>query len=129
MKLEDQFIADRISPRQSNHDSVNPLVHIESSPAIGPDRYSARRTIHHVDFFCDAPEAEHVFLVGDFNEWKPTANPMRRMPDGRWMASLELHHGHHEYLFVVDGAPKLDPNANGVTRNNRNQPVSLIAVS
>jgi 1,4-alpha-glucan branching enzyme len=101
----------------------------ELSPTLPPQRYSARRTIHHVDFFCDAPKAGRVCLAGDFNNWNPTATPMRRMPDGRWMASLELHHGHHQYLFLVDGAPKLDPNANGIARNDRNEPVSLIAVS
>jgi hypothetical protein len=51
------------------------------------------------------------------------------MPDGRWMASLELPHGHHQYLFLVDGQTQLDPKASGVARNEHNQPVSLIAVS
>ena len=91
--------------------------------------YSARRQQHHVTFFCDAPSAESVSLAGDFNGWDSAATPMRRTPDGRWMASLELHHGHHQYLFVVDGKPVLDPNANGIARNDRNERVSLIAVS
>jgi len=54
---------------------------------------------------------------------------MRRSPDGRWMASLELPHGHHQYLFLVDGTPTLDPNVSGIARNDRNERVSLIAVS
>ena len=80
-------------------------------------KYSASRTSHHVDFFCRAPEAGQVSLVGDFNGWDVAATPMKRMPDGRWMASVELHHGHHQYLFLVDGAPQLDPNACGIARN------------
>ena len=96
-----------------------------SSPALG----FARRSLHHVSFFCDAPDAQHVALVGDFNEWDPGATPMRRMPDGKWMASLELKHGHHRYLFLVDGQPTLDPRALGKTRNEKGEPVSLIAVS
>ena len=92
-------------------------------------RYSARRTRHHVDFFCDAPAARTVQLVGDFNGWDSAATPMLRMPDGRWMASLELHHGHHQYLYLVDGDPRLDPRASGIARNERNEAVSLIAVS
>jgi 1,4-alpha-glucan branching enzyme len=91
--------------------------------------YSARGQQGHVTFFCDAPGAESVTLAGDFNGWDPVATSMRRAPDGRWMASLELHHGHHQYLFLVDGTPKLDPNASGITRNDRNERVSLIAVS
>jgi 1,4-alpha-glucan branching enzyme len=101
----------------------------ESTPNTAPPFYSAKRNLHHANFFCLAPTAGHVALVGDFNEWKPTATPMRRMPDGRWMASLELPHGYHQYLFLVDGKPVLDPNATGKARNERNEPVSLIALS
>jgi hypothetical protein len=92
-------------------------------------RYSASRTHHHVDFFCHAPDASQVSLVGDFNGWNATATPMIRMPDGCWMTGLELPHGHHQYVFLVDGRPVLDPKAMGRTRNDRNEPVSLIAVS
>jgi 1,4-alpha-glucan branching enzyme len=96
---------------------------------VSASPYSAKRTRHHVDFFCHAPNAKQVCLAGDFNEWQPTANPMQRMPDGCWMASLELTHGHHEYLFLVDDRPVLDPRANGIVRNSRNERVSLLAVS
>ena len=82
-----------------------------------------------MDFFCNAPMAQCVTLVGDFNGWDPSATPLRRMPDGRWLATLELHHGHHRYLFLVDGSPQLDPNSTGTVRNDQNQRVSLIAVS
>jgi 1,4-alpha-glucan branching enzyme len=81
----------------------------------------------HVFFFCDAPDAQHVMLAGDFNRGDPT--PMRRMPDGRWMASLEVPHGYHQYIFLVDGRRVLDPNASGKARNECNEPVSVIAVS
>jgi len=105
------------------------ITNSESTHPTLPERYSASRTRHHVDFFCNAPEARNVRLVGDFNAWDLDATPMHRLPDGRWMASLELHHGHHSYRFVVDGTPTLDPKASGVARNNRNERVSLIAVS
>jgi len=101
----------------------------ESGAAIPPRRYSASRTRHHVDFFCEAPEAERVNLVGDFNGWDLAATPMKRLPDGRWMTSLDLHHGHHRYVFMVDGTARLDPRASGMARNERNERVSLIAVS
>jgi len=92
-------------------------------------RFTAKRNLHSVHFFCDAPEAEQVSLIGEFNYWNPAATPMARQPDGRWMATLELAHGYHEYVFLVDGKPVLDPNATGKTRNVLNQPVSLLAVS
>lgn len=90
---------------------------------------SGHRILHLVDFFCRAPEAKNVFLIGDFNGWEPTANPMNRMPDGGWVLRLELPHGHHQYLFLVDGKPVLDPNAMGKVHNERNETVSLIAIS
>ena len=82
-----------------------------------------------VDFYCDAHGASLVCLIGDFNGWDAAATPMRRGPDGRWAVSLQLHHGHHQYVFLVDDEPKLDPHAAGTARNERNEPVSLIAVS
>ena len=92
-------------------------------------QYAAKSNLHRANFFCDAPQAAQVSLVGDFNRWDPNATPMVRQPDGRWTASLELTHGYHEYVFLVDGEPVLDPNATGKTSNLRNQQVSLLAVS
>lgn len=108
---------------------MNSSLEMKPSQAAPPSRYSAKRTVHHVNFFCNAPGASRVFLVGDFNQWDMAANPMLRTADGRWMAGVELPHGHHRYLFVADGKPQLDPNATGVVRNERNERVSLIAVS
>jgi 1,4-alpha-glucan branching enzyme len=82
-----------------------------------------------VNFFCRAPGAKMVALVGDFNEWDPHAHLMTRTPDGAWHLQVPLHHGHHQYLFLVDGKPELDPGAQGVTRNQRNERVSLMSVS
>lgn len=92
-------------------------------------RYSAKRNLHHADFFCHAPEANLVSIVGDFNNWNPTATPMVRQPDGYWMVSLELRHGYHQYVFLVDGERALDPKATGKTKDAQNQPVSLAAIS
>ncbi len=82
-----------------------------------------------IPFTCDALDAQAVFIMGDFNDWDPASHSMRRQHDGRWRVELPLCHGHHHYLFVVDGQPTLDPKAGGVARNERNEKVSLIAVS
>jgi 1,4-alpha-glucan branching enzyme len=102
---------------------------IDANPVAALPRYSAKRNLHHATFFCNAPNARQVSLVGDFNNWNPTATQMTRHADNRWMASLELSHGYHQYLFLVDGKPVLDPNAAGKARNERNEPVSLVAIS
>jgi 1,4-alpha-glucan branching enzyme len=96
----------------------------------GPRRgQPGRRQLHLVDFFCRVPEAKAVSLIGDFNGWDPKAHPMNRMPDGAWYVRMELPHGHHQYQFLVDGKPMLDPNAMGKVHNERNETVSLIAIS
>jgi len=93
------------------------------------NRYGARNTTKPVNFYCSAPTAASVVLVGDFNNWDNTSHPMRRQVDGYWFLQLRLTHGHHRYLFLVDGKPVLDPRGTGIARNDLNERVSLIAVS
>jgi 1,4-alpha-glucan branching enzyme len=96
---------------------------------FAPDRYSAKRMFKPVNFVCVAPLAVRVYLTGAFNGWNPESNPMLRQPDGAWLLQVPLHHGHHQYRFLVDGKPMLDPRASGVARDLNGQPASLIAVS
>jgi len=96
--------------------------------------YRSPHTQHHnirgVNFICSATQAQAVSLVGDFNRWNPRAHPMQRQPDGAWLVKVELKHGHHRYAFLVDGQHLvLDPQAMGITRNDQNERVSLVAVS
>lgn len=92
-------------------------------------RYSAKRMEKPVNFVCTAPGASSVSVIGDFNAWTAEVNVMTQRPDGNWSASIPLHHGHHRYVFLVDGEWRLDPTAQGVARNERNERVSLISVS
>lgn len=66
-----------------------------------------------VKFVLIAPDAKRVAVVGDFNGWDTTANPMTtRTPDGRWTVFVPLRPGLHVYSFVVDGDHFLaDPSA------------------
>lgn len=98
----------------------------ESSPI---QAYSAHNSVKPIHFFCEAPYARAVFLVGDFNNWDPNAWPMERRVDGWWYIQVPLCHGHHRYYFLVDGQPMLDPQATGVTRDAKGEEVSLVAVS
>lgn len=92
-------------------------------------RYSAKRNIRAINFYCYAPDAKEVYIVGDFNGWQIGSSPMKRQVDGTWTATVQLHHGHHQYYFLVDGKVVLDPRAHGIGRNHRNEKVSIIAVS
>ena len=103
---------------------------MHSAGSVFPaDRYSARKISKPVHFVCVAPSAKRVYLTGDFNGWDPEAHPMQRQPDGAWLLEVPLHHGHHQYRFVVDGKPILDPRAQGTARDRRGERASLIAVS
>jgi 1,4-alpha-glucan branching enzyme len=102
-----------------------------SVPAGGSlHRYSAHRNTKPVNFVCVAPEAKSVQLIGDFNHWSDSGDhPMKRRPDGAWFAEISLRHGHHRYVFLVDGERVLDPKAMGVGRDEQDQRVSLLSVS
>ncbi len=96
---------------------------------FSPDRYSAKKMSKPITFVCRAPEAKEVYLAGEFNGWDPRMHPMQRQPDGAWFLQVTLHHGHHQYRFIVDGKPVLDPRAHGTARDKQGDRASLIAVS
>jgi 5'-AMP-activated protein kinase regulatory beta subunit len=56
-----------------------------------------------------APEAQAVFVAGTFNGWQPSAKPLQKQNDGRWVVELVLEPGRYEYRFVVDGQWTDDP--------------------
>jgi 1,4-alpha-glucan branching enzyme len=92
--------------------------------------YSAKRMAKPVNFYCHArPDAKSVRLVGDFNDWDMTSLPMQRQPDGCWFVQVTLTHGHHQYVFLVDGEPELDPDAAGIARVDAFGKASVTAVS
>ena len=96
---------------------------------MNPRSLVPKKTLRAATFICNAPHALAVFLTGDFNGWSPASPPMKRMPDGAWFLTVELNHGHHRYAFLVDGALTLDPKAQGITRNDKGERVSLMPVS
>ena len=93
------------------------------------NRYSAKNTLVPVNFRYVDPKAKQVKLIGDFNGWDQEAHVMERTPDGAWFLQLSIHSGHHRYLYLVDGEPMLDPQANGVTQSDEGIRVSLMMVS
>lgn len=95
---------------------------------VAPDSKSKYKTLKQAKFVCIAPGAEQVFLVGNFNQWDPVSHPMQRQPDGIWRLQVPLPLGYHQYLFLVDGKPELDPLARGVGRNAQGQRASLMVV-
>jgi len=77
------------------------------------------RTTHDVVFTLDQPQAQAVFVCGDFNEWSPRSLRMfRRGEHGPWEKRIALPPGRYEYKFIVDGAWVHD----GRARENKPNP-------
>lgn len=63
-------------------------------------------------FVLQAPDAQKVCLVGDFNQWKLCEVPMKKDAEGHWVADVQLPRGRHQYMFVVDDQKwQTDPRA------------------
>ena len=88
-----------------------------------------KKPLRAVNFICTDTMARSVHLVGDFNHWNPLSHPMRRQPDGAWLLQVELSHGYHQYMFLVDGQMRLDPRAQGKSRSKQGEMVSMVGVS
>jgi len=56
-----------------------------------------------------APQSVHV--VGDFNDWSKTANPLSdKNGDSVWETTIQLEPGQYEYRFLIDGLIRIkDP--------------------
>lgn len=63
-----------------------------------------------------SPNAEKVFVVADFNDWKVNRSPMKNV-DGVWQKLVRLKKGKYEYKFYVDGEWVNDPNNPNRVRN------------
>jgi chromosome partitioning protein len=70
-----------------------------AAPLVTPDG---------VVFTLEAPEAAHVQLVADFNQWVIEGNEMERA-GGYWTKRVKLEPGRYRYRFVVDGRWQSDP--------------------
>ena len=62
-----------------------------------------------VTFLYQAPDADEVILMGDFNNWNSKKHPMKKDAEGTWKKIVMLWPGGWEYKFLVDGKWRLDP--------------------
>jgi Glycogen recognition site of AMP-activated protein kinase len=73
---------------------------LDATTPLTPVMATAARPIV---FELDAPTAESVQVLGDFNQWSRDTNIMRRGSDGRWRMTTMLPPGRYVYTFLVDG--------------------------
>jgi len=66
-----------------------------------------------------APNANAVYLTGEFNGWAPTGTPMEKADDGLWIIEYPLKPGNYQYKFVINGNDwKHDPKNPHVVDDN-----------
>ncbi len=81
-------------------------------PSSGPAAIVPDQKVS-ITFQLRAPDAEHVELLGSFNDWK-RGEFVLAGPDatGYWQVAVPLPEGRHEYVFLVDGHQlTVDPDA------------------
>jgi 1,4-alpha-glucan branching enzyme len=65
----------------------------------------------------EAPNAEAVFLMGDFNQWDQKIHPMKKEGDGIWKKIIMVPPGRYEYRFLVDDQWWNDPTNDQICLN------------
>jgi hypothetical protein len=106
--------------------AVGPRLGLLSSPDVAS--VETPSTVF-VQFFVEAPRAQSVELVGDFNGWEPTIALEDLDGDGVWTGRVPLEAGVHEYMFVLDGTSWVpDPNAESYADDGFGQMNSIVAI-
>ncbi len=78
--------------------------------ARGKGSSAAKGSIPLTRFRLPAQRGKHIFLAGVFNDWSPTATPMKwNARASAYVASLALPPGRYEYKYVIDGYWCIDP--------------------
>ena len=71
--------------------------------------------------------ADHIYLVGDFNDWNRSATPFALSGSGVWRAELDLPLGQrYEFRYWVDGNWETDCQADGWIRNKYGSQNSVV---
>ena len=82
-----------------------------------------------ITFKLNASDAKEVHLVGEFNDWKSRAHPMKNDGTGVWTKQLFLSEGKFEYKFLVDDQWLEDPENDSICHNcfgSRNSIITVI---
>jgi len=81
-----------------------------------------------VNFALYAPEADAVYVAGTFNDWDPSARPLKRGKKGIWRTWMSLPPGRYEYRFIVDDHWQEDPACGERIPNNFGEYNSILQV-
>ena len=74
-----------------------------SESRFGNKELSADSKRVEIELVCQAPQAEEVFVAGDFNEWRVRDLRLRKDSNGFWRVQVWVFPGRFEFRFIVDG--------------------------
>ena len=99
--------------KESNHRGTNRVMHMARPHYSKCNSHSKPGKVP-VEFRCDAPNAEKVYLAGDFNDWtQPLA--LHRNSEGLWLTEIKTPGaGRYQYKFIVDGKRWIEDPSNGM---------------
>lgn len=61
-------------------------------------------------FAVEAASAKSVALAGSFNQWSPSAHPLRRQGSSSvWARVVPLAPGEHQFMYVIDATRWMSP--------------------
>lgn len=63
----------------------------------------------------DYPNASEVCVTGSFNNWEPSATPMKREEAGTWKVIILLHPGRYPYNFLINRKTRITDPENPLT--------------
>ena len=82
------------------------------APGVKPQLKRKRITLS-----IEAPYAETVLLMGDFNQWNEKKHPMKKGNHGMWEKIIMVPPGRYEYRFLVDGQWRNDSTNDQICAN------------
>jgi len=79
-------------------------------------------------FSLEAPGANEVILMADFNKWNRAVHPMKKGDNGVWTKTVIVPLGRYEYKYLVDEEWWNDPKNQDVCYNQHGTLNSVITV-
>ena len=92
--------------------------------------YTKNRSLCRVTFdILPQAKVSNASVCGDFNDWKPGANPMKLRKDGRFSVTLSLKPGRYQFKYLLDGVRwENDWGADGYEKGGMGQDNSVLIV-
>jgi len=81
-----------------------------------------------IEFSLFNPDAKFISLVGDFNNWNPENDLLKKDNNGIWRLDKKLRPGIYRYNYVIDGAWKPDVYNKNSASNDTGELCSILRI-